>query len=202
MAAEEEKQSEATDGEQEEAAKESPSKEKKPKKARKTKEKTDESSDGKEKPKKTYPRNMDNPSIHDMVIEALDVLEERKGVTLIAIKRYLEDNYKVDTVKQAAHIRKIITKCVDDGDIIRTRGAGCSGRFKVKHTKPSVIKKRRAPEDYQELPNPPKSKPRPKPAKKKETTTTSTTPKKGAIAAKKTPSKVTPKKKGRLGRKK
>lgn len=202
MAEVEEKQTEAASGD--EAPEKGSAKEKKPKKARKTKENKEGSSEkaDKEKPKKSY-RNVDTPNMHDMIIEALDVLDERKGVTLQAIKRYLEDNYHVDTTKQASHVRKLLTKCVENGDIVRTRGHGCSGRFKVKHSKPTMIKKRRAPEDYQELPNPPKAKPRPKPEPAKKETAT---PKKGASSAKKvsTPAsaKAKSKARGRPGRKK
>ncbi|EAT35971.1 AAEL011908-PA [Aedes aegypti] len=192
MAEVEEKQTEAATG-SDEATKKA-TKEKKPKKARKTKENKEDSSD-KEKPKKVY-RNVDTPNVHDMIIEALDVLDERKGVTFQAIKRYMEDNYHVDTTKQASHVRKIMAKCVENGDIIRTRGVGCSGRFKVKHSKPTMIKKRLAPEDYQELPNSKKvSKPKPKPEKKE-----MATPKKATPAKKvSTPASG---KKGRPGRKK
>ncbi|XP_053686044.1 histone H1-like [Sabethes cyaneus] len=131
---------------------ETASQDKKKKRGPKPKEKSD-----KPKPKRS---NLDNPPIHDMIVEALETLKERKGVTLQAIKRYLEENYKVDSSKLSAHIRRALLHGVDDGHIIRTRGHGAMGRFKVKIAKPSMIKKRQAPEDYVELPMTKKSKPR------------------------------------------
>ncbi|XP_058827040.1 histone H1A, sperm-like [Topomyia yanbarensis] len=97
-------------------------------------------------------RNLDNPPVHDMIVEALDVLRDRKGTSLQAIKRYMEENFKIDSSKLSPFIRKALVNGVEDGRIIRTRGTGAFGRFKVKITKPAMIKKRQAPENYAELP--------------------------------------------------
>ncbi|XP_065077916.1 histone H1-I-like [Ochlerotatus camptorhynchus] len=186
MADVEEKQTEAVNEEQPE---------KKPRKSRKKSAKDE----GGEKPKKPRPRNTDNPPVHDMIIEALDVLDERKGVTLYAIKRYLEDNYHVDMTKVAVHVRKVLKNGVDNGDIIRTRGVGAMGRFKVKHTKPTMLKKRCAPEDYQQLPYINKHR-----VAKPRKVTTPAKPKVTALAKKEDvpKAKTTPKgKRGRPGRK-
>ncbi|XP_055527773.1 histone H1B-like [Wyeomyia smithii] len=135
---------ETTPAESKAADSELPSQDKKKKRGPKPKEKSD-----KPKPKRS---NLDTPPIHDMIVEALETLKERRGVTLHAIKRYLEENYKVDASKLSARIRRALLHGIDEGHIIRTRGHGAMGRFKVKTTKPSMIKKRQAPEDYVELP--------------------------------------------------
>ncbi|XP_055591082.1 histone H1A, sperm-like [Uranotaenia lowii] len=146
--------------------------------------------------------SLDKMQIHDQIIEALETLKERKGASLIAIKRYLEDNYKTDTQRQSAHIRKIIIDGVESGDIIRTRGVGAFGRFKIAPTtKKITIKKRKAPEDYQEIPA---VKHRPK-------TGGRTKPGPASVAAKQKPTKptgkaeeaspVAPKKRGRPAKK-
>uniref|UniRef100_A0A1Q3EVE2 Putative histone h1 n=1 Tax=Culex tarsalis TaxID=7177 RepID=A0A1Q3EVE2_CULTA len=94
----------------------------------------------------------ETPPIHDMVIEALETLQDRKGVTLQAIKRFTEENYKVDLQRQGVRIRKAVLAGVESGDIIRTHGAGAAGRFKLKPFKVVVANKRAAPEDYVQLP--------------------------------------------------
>lgn len=94
----------------------------------------------------------ETPPVHDMVIEALETVHDRKGVTLQAIKRFMEDNYKVDIQRLSSHIRKAVVNGVDEGTIIRTRGNGALGRFKLKPFKVAVANKRQAPQNYAELP--------------------------------------------------
>lgn len=108
---------------------------------------------GRGRPKgKSKPASSDTPPVHDMVIEALEMLQDRKGVSLQAIKRFMEDNYKVDMHRQAIRVRKAILAGVESGDIIRTHGVGALGRFKLKPQKAVVVHKRAAPEDYVQLP--------------------------------------------------
>lgn len=129
-----------------------------------------EQSEKKAKAKSKVRKNADNPPFHDMIIEALETLDERKGTTLVAIKRYLEDYYHVDVHACKRFIKRVIISGVESGQIIRTQGKGVFGRFKVKPSKPVVAKKRKAPVDYVELPmvnsrkRTAKTKPRPKAA--------------------------------------
>lgn len=101
---------------------------------------------------KSKSASSDTPPVHDMVIEALEMLQDRKGVSLQAIKRFMEENYKVDMHRQAIRVRKAILAGVESGDIIRTHGVGALGRFKLKPQKAVVVHKRAAPEDYVQLP--------------------------------------------------
>ncbi|XP_058465483.1 histone H1A, sperm-like [Malaya genurostris] len=162
--------------------------------------------DGTAKPK--VKRNLDTPPVHDMIVEALDVLRDRKGTTLPAIKRYMEENFKVDSTKLSPFIRRALVNGVNDGHIIRTRGTGAMGRFKVKTAKPTMLKKRQAPQDYTELPMIKKRSRPTMPKKEKVAPEKDESPKQKSTkpskveTAKSSPKKAPKPKKGRSGRKK
>ncbi|KAL1386812.1 hypothetical protein pipiens_012789 [Culex pipiens pipiens] len=101
---------------------------------------------------KSKPVGRDNPPIADMIIEAMETLEDRKGITLQAIKRFMDEAYGVDPQRLSVRIKKAILAKVDSGDIIRVQANGGQGRFRLKPFKVAVVTKRAAPENYVQLP--------------------------------------------------
>ena len=124
-------------------------------------------------------KKVDHPPVAEMVMAAVSNLKDRKGSSLIAIKKYIASHYKVDAAKLAPFIRRFLKKAVEDGKIAQTKGTGASGSFKIgaKPEKPKKVKK-------------PKAAKKEKKAKKPK----ATTPKKPkAKKATKSPKKVTKK---------
>ena len=115
-----------------------------------------------------------HPSSSVMVKAAIENLKDRKGSSLVAIKKYIAANYKADPVKMSAYIKKALKSGVENKTLLQVKGVGASGSFKL------------AKEDAK-----PKKSAKPKKAAKKPT---SSKPKK--VASKKKPdAKATPKKK-------
>ncbi|XP_063898005.1 histone H1-like [Helicoverpa armigera] len=78
-----------------------------------------------------------------MINQALMDLNSRKGVSLYAIKKYIQEKYNVDTEKLNFHMKKYIKKAVEEGKIVQMKGIGASGSFKlvpVKEKKPKPKK--------------------------------------------------------------
>lgn len=67
----------------------------------------------------------------EMILQALAELNERNGLSLQAIKKYLSDNFGVNTEKTGWAIRKYLVKSVSDGVLVRTKGKGASGSFRL-----------------------------------------------------------------------
>ena len=78
-----------------------------------------------------------HPPVAQMVNSAIRSLKDRKGSSLIAIKKYIGANYKADAAKLAPFIRRYLKKAVTDGKLSQAKGTGASGSFKL----PSVEKK-------------------------------------------------------------
>lgn len=72
-----------------------------------------------------------HPPTADMVNNAIRSLKERGGSSLLAIKKYLAANYKVDADKLAPFIKKYLKSAVISGKLIQTKGKGASGSFKL-----------------------------------------------------------------------
>ena len=72
-----------------------------------------------------------NPPTSVMVESAISSLKERKGSSLIAIKKYIATNYKVDPVKHSHYIKKALTSAVAKKTILQVKGVGASGSFKL-----------------------------------------------------------------------
>lgn len=89
-----------------------------------------------------------HPPTAQMVDSAIKTLKERGGSSLLAIKKYLAANYKVDADKLAPFIKKYLKSSVESGHLIQTKGKGASGSFKLsaaaakpkKEIKPKVKK--------------------------------------------------------------
>lgn len=72
-----------------------------------------------------------HPPTAEMVSSAIRSLEERSGSSLIAIKKYLTSNYKIDAETLAPYIKKYLKGAVTSGQLIQTKGKGASGSFKL-----------------------------------------------------------------------
>lgn len=136
-----------------------------------------------------------HPPTAQMVNNAIKNLKERGGSSLQAIKKYITSTYKVDAEKLAPFIKKYLKGAVDSGKLIRTKGKGASGSFKLASSDTKTEKKVKKPKAAAAK--------KPKTAKAKkpkvEKSATSATPKKPKATkpkaskpkpAKKSPSKV------------
>jgi histone H1/5 len=90
----------------------------------------------KAKPKavaKTKKPEASHPPSSVMVKAALENLKERKGSSLIAIKKYIGTNYKADPVKMSVFIKKALASGIEKKSILRVgeKGVGVTGRFKI-----------------------------------------------------------------------
>merc|ERR1740123_2144900 len=74
-----------------------------------------------------------SPKFKDMVMDAIITQKERSGSSLSAIKNHLSSKYKVDVVKKAGILNRMLKKMCDEGVLVAgappgRKGAGC---FKV-----------------------------------------------------------------------
>ena len=72
-----------------------------------------------------------HPPVSEMVQAAIKSLKERGGSSLIAIKKYIAANYKVDVDKLAPFIKRSLKSGVISGALVQTKGKGASGSFKL-----------------------------------------------------------------------
>merc|ERR1719351_443980 len=72
-----------------------------------------------------------HPTVAVMIEAAISNLKERTGSSLVAIKKYIATNYKVDVVKLNPHIKKSLISGVEKKTLIRVKGKGASGSFKL-----------------------------------------------------------------------
>ncbi|KAF0758766.1 histone H1A, sperm-like [Aphis craccivora] len=84
-----------------------------------------------------------HPSTAVMVVAAITGLKEKKGSSLSAIKKYMVNNYRVDSSRLAPFIRKFLKAAVVKGSLVQTNGNGAMGHFKlpVEVKKKPVVKK-------------------------------------------------------------
>ncbi|XP_026813163.1 histone H1A, sperm-like [Rhopalosiphum maidis] len=85
-----------------------------------------------------------HPSTAVMVVAAIAELKEKKGSSLSAIKKYMSNNYNVDSTKLAPFIRKFLKASVVKGSLVQTNGNGAMGHFKLPvevKKKPVAVKK-------------------------------------------------------------
>merc|ERR1712110_1246711 len=86
-------------------------------------------------------KKAEHPPSAVMVLAAVKALEDKKGSSLPAIKKYIAANYKVDVVKVSPFIRKAIKKLVEGKKIVKVKAS-----FKaVKEEKPKKVKKAKKP---------------------------------------------------------
>ncbi|XP_072937673.1 uncharacterized protein [Epargyreus clarus] len=93
----------------------------------------------------------------DMIHQALIDLKSRKGASLHAIKKYIQEKYKVDVEKLNYIIKKSIKTSVEAGIIVQTKGVGASGSFKLAPGKDKPEKKKKKPKSKKSAEKPIKS---------------------------------------------
>ncbi|XP_066304493.1 histone H1-like [Branchiostoma lanceolatum] len=138
-------------------------------------------------PKKAKkPRAPKAPAAHPptsaMITAALEALKDRKGSSLLAIKKYIAGNYKFDVEKKAHFIKLALKALVAKGTLIQVKGTGASGSFKI-----NVAAKKAAEKAAKK---PAVKKPVKKPAAKKATKPKTAKPKKPAAKKATTPEKT------------
>ena len=72
-----------------------------------------------------------HPKTTIMIVAAIKALKDRKGSSLPAIKKYMADNYNVDTVKLAPFINECLKSLVEKKALIQVMGKGASVSFKI-----------------------------------------------------------------------
>lgn len=125
-----------------------------------------------------------------MVEAAISTLKERKGSSLIAIKKYIATNYKVDPVKSSHFIKKALASGVEKKSILQVKGIGATGSFKLAKAEVKPKKKAAKPKPSSKKVKTP-SKPKKKTAK---SLAKKATPKKKAEKSKSAKKAAKPKK--------
>merc|ERR1711922_107154 len=129
------------------------------------------------KPKKatkTTTKKADTASAHPpsstMVVKAIEDLKEKKGSSLVAIKKYIGANYKVDLNQMNVFIRKALKSGIEKKTLVAS--SGMSGRFKLAKTeskpKPKKAAKKATPKKAEKTKSTKTAKPK-KPVAKKAT---------------------------------
>ncbi|XP_069984683.1 histone H1-delta-like [Penaeus vannamei] len=67
----------------------------------------------------------------DLVLRAFKALNNRKGSSLQAVKKYLKENEGIDSQKKAIYINKSVRKLTEDGTLRHRAGIGARGTFKL-----------------------------------------------------------------------
>ncbi|XP_042894039.1 histone H1-delta-like [Penaeus japonicus] len=67
----------------------------------------------------------------DLVLGAFKALDNRKGSSLQAVKKYLKENEGIDSQKKAIYINKSVRKLTEDGALRHRVGIGARGSFKL-----------------------------------------------------------------------
>lgn len=89
------------------------------------------------------PAGKAHPPTATMVTAAIKGLDEKKGSSITAIKKYIAATYNVDPEKQAIYIKKYVKNAVISGELVQTSGKGASGSFRFP-TKSDKAKKKAA----------------------------------------------------------
>lgn len=91
--------------------------------------------------KKAAPKKpAEHPTYAEMITAAITALKSRKGVSVIAIKKHIVANNKVDADKCGTHIKTALKRLVANKLVLQVKGVGASGSFKMGE-KPKVVKK-------------------------------------------------------------
>merc|ERR1712096_145479 len=83
-----------------------------------------------------------HPPTSAMVEAAIGTLKERKGSSLIAIKKYIATNYKVNPVKHNHFIKKALHSGVEKKKLVQVKGVGAAGSFKLAKVEKAKPKKK------------------------------------------------------------
>ncbi|XP_065207697.1 histone H1B-like [Planococcus citri] len=151
------------------------------------------------KGKATAKKASTHPPTASMVNNAIKTLNERGGSSLQAIKKSITATYKLDAEKLAPFIKKYLKSAVEKGTLIRTKGKGAAGSFKLASKaepkkKTAAPKKKAAPKKEKSADAKPKkakaAAKKPAAAKKTAKPKAASKPKAATATPKKAPSKV------------
>nr|P06895.1 RecName: Full=Histone H1B, sperm [Platynereis dumerilii] len=78
-----------------------------------------------------------HPPVATAVVAAILGLKDRKGSSMVAIKKYLAANYNVDVARLGPFIRRFVRKAVAEGMLVQNKGS-----FRVNKT--ALPKKKKA----------------------------------------------------------
>lgn len=80
-----------------------------------------------------HERVQHHPSYMEMIKGAIQAIDNGKGSSKAAILKYIAQNYHVgeNLPKVNSHLRSVLKKAVDSGDIEQTRGHGATGSFRM-----------------------------------------------------------------------
>lgn len=70
-----------------------------------------------------------HPPVATMVVEAIKKLKNRRGSSLLAIKRYISASYTVDVKRLSSNIKCFLKSAAASGRLVRVTGQGASGSF-------------------------------------------------------------------------
>lgn len=86
-----------------------------------------------EKEKRRPSAGSSHPKMYDMLMEAVNELNERKGVSVPAIKSYITDKYKTfDQSKMKHLLKKALEKALELGTLVRVKTPdGATGRHSL-----------------------------------------------------------------------
>ncbi|KAM3178413.1 hypothetical protein ACTXT7_002630 [Hymenolepis weldensis] len=82
-----------------------------------------------------------HPPFAKMIVEAIASLKEKGGSSRQAILKYIKSHYKVEEKIAEVNVRRVLVSATAAGKLVRVKGAGASGSFKVSQ---KVEKKPRA----------------------------------------------------------
>uniref|UniRef100_A0A671TSE9 H15 domain-containing protein n=1 Tax=Sparus aurata TaxID=8175 RepID=A0A671TSE9_SPAAU len=87
--------------------------------------------------KKRVAKAKTGPGLRELIVSAVGASKDRGGMSLAALKKNLKaGGYDVD--KNTARIRIAVKGLVEKGTLVRTKGVGASGSFKLAKTKPKT----------------------------------------------------------------
>ncbi|KAL7056828.1 hypothetical protein AAHC03_019140 [Spirometra sp. Aus1] len=140
-----------------------------------------------------------HPPFSKMIVDAIKDLKEKNGSSRQAILKHIKAHNKIDEKVAEVHLRRALVSATAAGKLIRTKGAGASGSFKLseKAKKEPVAKKhvKKATKPKTTKAAKPKKAPAAKKVSKPKKVVKAIKPKKAAAVKPKKPSvKKTPKK--------
>lgn len=71
------------------------------------------------------------PTVRVMLLTAIKEMRSGKGASVNAVFTYIRATYGYDLLKNRNHIRKTLTKLIDEGMVDRVKGRGLAGSFKL-----------------------------------------------------------------------
>ena len=87
-------------------------------------------------------KRFSHPSTHEMVFEAISFLDQRKGSSVPAIKKFMTYKYEVDCVHLAPFIKKVIKSAVEDGQLKQLKMSYKISKKRAKKANPATSSKK------------------------------------------------------------